>query len=312
LKVPKSAVRLLASFCILYELQFPNVAITTILSFIEFLADNNLAPATIRNYISAIKASLRRLGIDIVNFDSNLIKLALRSLDRNAPVRYKPKPILSIQQIQQLLLAATSQPLCIFFKLAVLLAFLGMLRISNIACVSIKGFDILRHITRSDVTITPRGLAVNIKWSKTMQSYRQAAIVYLPQITGSELCPVTVFQKLVTMYPLPPFAPLLGYPVGPHLHIVSKSKLQAILKQAAAQANIPFDISFHIFRRSAASIAFAAGVPFKQIQAHGTWTSESVWSYIHQSAKTTVLPNFFKNTILATTTPTLGLGEKLP
>jgi hypothetical protein len=85
LKAQKSAVRLLASFCILYELQFSKVAITTILSFIEFLADNNLAPATIRNYISAIKASLRRLGIDIVNFDSNLIKLALRSLDRNAP-----------------------------------------------------------------------------------------------------------------------------------------------------------------------------------------------------------------------------------
>jgi hypothetical protein len=57
-------------------------------------------------------------------------------------------------------------------------------------------------------------------------------------------------------------------------------------------------------------IAFASGVPFKQIQAHGTWTSESVWAYIHQSARSSVLPNFFRQAILSTT-PTLCLGVNL-
>jgi hypothetical protein len=148
LRAQKAAFIILASFCILYELRFPQVAVTTILSFIEFLADNKLAPATVKNYLCAIKANFRRLGIDTVNFESNLIKLALRSLGRNATIRYKPKPILSITQVQQLLVAAYSQPLFNFFRLAVLFAFIGMLRISNITCISIENFDAIRHITR--------------------------------------------------------------------------------------------------------------------------------------------------------------------
>jgi integrase len=214
--------------------------------------------------------------------------------------------------VHQLLVAASTQPLFIFFRLAVLFAFIGMLRISNIACISIKNFDAVRHITRGDVTITPQGLSVHIKWSKTLQSYRQSAVVHLPRIMGAQMCPVAAFEQLLAKYPLPPSAPLLAYPVGSNIHLVTKNQLQTILKQAAGKTNLPFDTSFHIFRRSAASIAFAAGVPFKQIQAHGTWTSEAVWSYIHHSAKASVLPDFFKTSILSQTTPTLGLGENLP
>jgi hypothetical protein len=51
------AVRKLATFCIFYEISFPNVSTATLLSLVEFLADNHLAPATIKNYISSIKAT---------------------------------------------------------------------------------------------------------------------------------------------------------------------------------------------------------------------------------------------------------------
>jgi integrase len=197
-----------------------------------------------------------------------------------------------------------------FFRVSILLAFIGMLRISNIACISLNSFDLLRHIARGDVTITPTGLQVHIKWSKTLQSYRQSAIINLPNIQGSPLCPVAAYQALLQNYPVPLSSPLLSYMVGSQLHVITRSNLQTILKTLAARANLPFDISFHIFRRSAASIAFASGIPFKQIQAHGTWTSESVWAYIHQSARSSVLPNFFRQAILSTT-PTLGLGVNL-
>jgi site-specific recombinase XerD len=120
LKAQKSALKLLASFCILYELKFPVVAVATILSFVEFLADNNLAPATIKNYLSSVKSHFRRLSIDVTSFDSNLIKLALKSLERNAPKRYKPKPVLSIVQVQQLLSVAIVEPMYIFFIVSLL------------------------------------------------------------------------------------------------------------------------------------------------------------------------------------------------
>jgi integrase len=140
------AVKTLASFCILFGEQFPKVATCTILSFIEFLSDNALAPATIRNYVCSVKAVFKRLSIDVNNFESHLVKLALRSLDKNAKVRYKPKPILSIENISQLLYNMNTHPMFVFFAVAILFAFMGMLRISNVTFASLKNFDPLRHI----------------------------------------------------------------------------------------------------------------------------------------------------------------------
>jgi integrase len=309
LKGQTLAVRTLATFCIFYECSFPNVSTATLLSFTEFLADNHLAPSTITNYISSIKAVFRRLAINVSQFDSNLLKLSLKSLERNAPVRYKPKPILSIEQINVLLNNAKQQSFYVFFKLSVLLAFLAMLRISNIACVSLESFDILRNITRGDIVKTNDGLSITIKWSKTLQSYRQSAIVNVPQIPGSELCPVAAFDELNKKYPVNENMPLMAYQVSNKTFIVKRNVLQSMLKQAATKSNILHNITYHIFRRSAASIAFAAGVPFQQIQAHGTWASESIWSYIHHTAKASLLPKFFRDTILTTPTFPSGFGS---
>jgi hypothetical protein len=102
------AVRTLATFCIFYNLQFPNVGVATILAFVEFLADNKLAKATIKNYIGFIKAEYKSLDFNIVNFQSHLIKLAIKSLEKNSTVKYRPKPILDVQQILQLLQAMPS------------------------------------------------------------------------------------------------------------------------------------------------------------------------------------------------------------
>jgi hypothetical protein len=189
---------------------------------------------------------------------------------------------------------------------AILFGVLGMLRISNITCASLKTFDPLRNITRGDIQPSKQGLAVTLKWSKTLQNYRQNAVVHLPYVPGSPLCPVKAFNQLNSKFPVPNDLPLLSYLAGSTYRVISKNSLQAMLKSAAAQANLPCDTTFHIFRRSA-SLAFAAGVPFKQIQAHGTWTSESIWSYIHSSAKSALLPNFFRQAISTSTTP-LGLG----
>jgi hypothetical protein len=61
------AVRTLATFCNFYEVNFP----ATLLSFVEFLADNKLAPCTIKNYISSIKSTFRWIDMDVSQFESN-------------------------------------------------------------------------------------------------------------------------------------------------------------------------------------------------------------------------------------------------
>jgi hypothetical protein len=87
---------------------------------------------------------------------------------------------------------------------------------------------VLRHISRGDVIITPLGLQVHIKWSKTLQSYRQSAIINLPNVQGSPLSPVAAYQALLKHYPVPSKSPLLSYMVGSQLHVITRSNLQTI------------------------------------------------------------------------------------
>jgi hypothetical protein len=59
------------------------LGVPTLLSFIEFLGDNHLAPPTIRNYISSVKSNFNSVGLCVSSFNSPQISLALLSLSKN-------------------------------------------------------------------------------------------------------------------------------------------------------------------------------------------------------------------------------------
>ena len=53
-----------------------------------------------------------------------------------------------------------------------------------------------------------------------------------------------------------------------------------ILKKLQLQQS---HITFHSLRRSGATLAFNSKVPIQDIQSHGIWMSDCVWSYITQN-----------------------------
>jgi hypothetical protein len=73
---------LLAIFALFYDVSFPSVSVPTILSFIEFLADNGYAAPTIRTYISSIKSKFNSAGLSVSSFSSPQVSLALISLSK--------------------------------------------------------------------------------------------------------------------------------------------------------------------------------------------------------------------------------------
>jgi hypothetical protein len=44
-----------------------------------------------------------------------------------------------------------------------------------------------------------------------------------------------------------------------------------------------------------ASLAFASGIPFHSIQAHGTWSSDALWAYIDANARDVAVPHLFSS-----------------
>jgi hypothetical protein len=150
--------------------------------------------------------------------------------------------------------------------MAILMGFIGMLRISNVALDSIKQFHLNKHLTRGDVQICQEGIKVQLRWSKTMQTYMQGAMVTLPYIKTSNICPMATLTALNCQFPIHPNQPFLAYKVQHSLKILTSAKLQNMLNLASKKLNLQHNITFHTLRRSAASLAFQSGVPLEQIK----------------------------------------------
>jgi hypothetical protein len=204
--------------------------VATLLAFIQFLVDNNYNVATIKNYISSCKSKYKQLQLPIVAFQSELIAFSFRSLEINVPSQYKVKPTLTFQQVYDLIYVMASHPLFLLYKMAVLMGFIGMLRVSNVALVSIKQFQFSKHLTRGDLQIFEQGIKVQLRWSKTMQNYRQGAEVVLPYIKTSNICPVATLLALNQQFPVQPNQPLLAYKHKHSLKILTRAKIAKHVK----------------------------------------------------------------------------------
>jgi integrase len=184
-------------------------------------------------------------------------------------------------------------PLGAPYHTAFVFAFLGLFRISNLAPASRPALSVFKGLRIGDFSIHNNTISVFIRWTKTLKKYRQTARITLFQIPGSSVCPVKSFSRLVRMFPALLEDPLLSYCVQGKLIFVTQAELRRVLKQSLIPLNLPSGYTFHAFRRSGASLAFSAGVPFQAIQAHGTWTLVALWFYINCDSRDPAVPSLF-------------------
>jgi integrase len=211
---------------------------------------SNLSVPTVKNYISSIKSFFKAKGFHVTALESHQLSLALSSLSKNWSPPITIKPVLSPHQFIQLLVAASQLPLHIFYQNAFILGFLGLLRISNVAPVSLASFDPLRHLRRCDVTANGNSVIVHLRWTKTLQRYRQSSRVQLLAVPNSPVCPLRAFQALQRSFPVLPTDPFLSYRASGLLFIISQSQLRSALKRLPSTLNLSPHLTFHSFRRS--------------------------------------------------------------
>ena len=185
------------AFCefIAVDFQAPDFSIW--LTFIEFLVFNGLKPASINNYISAIKSMFKWFNIQIGIFEHPKIKHMLNAVEvcvRHPPVQ---KGIFDLSILERIILACELLPFSSIFKTIYLFAFFGFFRISNLAPSSKIEFKITKHLCRGDVLFHHRFLIVMVKWSKTLQASKKGTYIILPELSGSRLCPMSAFNNNV-------------------------------------------------------------------------------------------------------------------
>ena len=169
------------------------------LIFLEFLAQQNLTPKVIRNYMSSVITMAKVYHLQHVDTSHVLITRFLRSLSFNSTFAPTPRGIFDIPTLYRISLAYDILQDSLVFRDIFLTAFYGFLRMSNIAPHRAKDFDFNRHFLRNDITFTEDGALLLIKW--TLQDHKFYHILQLPKIKNLFLCPVKALRALLGSRP---------------------------------------------------------------------------------------------------------------
>ena len=120
-------------------------------------------------------------------------------------------------------------------------------------------------------------IIVLVKWSKTLQASNQGSFILLPQLDNQSLCPVTNFLSMQKIYPALDNDPLFCIERIPITQVRARSHLKKILHRLGLD---PEYHNFQTFRQSWATLAFNQNIDLQRIKDHGTWSSDSVHTYI--------------------------------
>ena len=248
--------------------------------YIEYLARYNYTAGAISNNVSHLRTYYRLAGLDPAPLNHYRVGLALRAIAMNIRQPKVDKLPVSPTVLRAALAYIRQGPDALPLSLAVILMFLGFLRQSSVAPPTVKTFDPTRHLTRADVCPGPRGLAINIKWSKTIQSAAAQKSILIPHTKDPLLCPVKAYAAYVASNPVAsPRAPLLAFSDGnPLTTRYIARRWTAALKSAGFS---PSTYTLHSLRKGGASFAYNHGkADLNDVKAQGTWKSDAVRSYI--------------------------------
>ena len=120
-----------------------------------------------------------------------------------------------------------------------------------------------------------------------MQNGKEFTTIPLPDLQGGSLCPVIALKTLLQVSPGGPNSPVFIIPRQKKWVPLTDSVTPKHLKDICMALGLQKALNFHDFRRAGASWAFHQGVPLENIMTHGTWKSDSVWTYLSSSVSAT-------------------------
>ena len=267
------------AFQVAAGLSLHQVTPLVLLAYIQYLINASLSECNISNNLAAVQAFHIIRGLCTDAFQDRRIPLLLKSITINRPLAPKINQGLSIERLHQVIAISAGLEHNVTFMALYSFVFFSFLQLSNL----------LPHTSKQLIvpdtwpggcyflTVWP---TVIIKWSKTIQDRKQTCTISIPFLGHSDICPIVALKTMFLRIPGSDNYPLFmiikkGSPV-----VLTDSVAHKYLKKVSQLLHIQPQLTFHAFRRAASTWAFQHGVPLEHIQAHDTWQSNVVWSYI--------------------------------
>ncbi len=265
---------------------FPVVE-STLCYFAAFLAQEGLAPSSIKVYLAAVRHMQVLMGLPEPRASSSLprLKLVLNGIARAraaAGLPQKPRLPVTVHTLTKLQTVMAGRPPSqnsAMLWAACTLCFFGFFRAGEITIPSKAAYSRDRHLSWGDVCADSVGepgcIRVFLKESKCDQ-LRKGVYVYLGKTDGP-LCPVAACMEYMRRrgaVPGPFFRRQDGSPLTKSIFV---QLVRSLLSDAGLDASL---YSGHSFRIGAATSAAQAGIQDSTIQALGRWSSGAFLVYV--------------------------------
>ena len=249
-------------------------------AYMEYLVEQQLAPPTIKNHISMLRAYFKEAGLDQQPLNSVNLQKATRAIDTQIRPTQRTKMSLSPQEVADIVAHIRREENGEMIAYAITIMFAGFFRQSNIAPLNIRTFDPTRQFTVADVKLANEQLTIRAKWSKTQQRYGEDRLTKLVAIPGSDLCPVLAHRAAQGKARVvdPESTPLIRFPDGnpiPVRYIATRWQ-----RAAAKVKTITHNPTLHRLRLSGASWAIYNGATILEVCRQGGWASDAFRSYL--------------------------------
>ena len=249
------------------------------------------AYGTIQNKLSAIKKLYNLCGYK-VDVSDPIIDLLLRACKREMSSVSKPKA--PIEPGHLILISHMIDPGNIHHKLfynALLIQFFGCLRKSNLLPPSIKGFSVVKQLTRGDLHVLQDGIIITLPWTKTLQNAEDVMTIAIAKVEGAIIDPVSQYQNFITEFPMPPRMPAFSLTAGGKVFVLTQNNYIDYLKHFLERLGLPAAAyGSHSVRRGGTTELFHSGVGHKLIKAHGGWKSSCYERYISVNNSDKLIP----------------------
>ena len=274
-----SHLRLYISFTTYYNVPDFPVFLGVILRFIALLGRGPYAFNSACNVISSLRWFANLLDPPSVKiFDSVLVSSTIKGLKAqlSRPVRQKlPFSADHLLKFYVILDLSDSKQLACWC--AMLLAFFGCFRLSNLVPPSKGKFDPAKHLKRDDIRFEKNFVLIYYKWSKTNQHASKVSWIPIHSVSDKRFNVRSHLKKLFNIVKVSDDAPLFSFVKGCH----SKFSLIRLLDKCVYEAGLPLgDYSWHSFRRGAAVFAFELGLADSAVQLLGDWSSPAFKHYL--------------------------------
>ena len=255
-------------------------------AFLEFLLTDHNSPATIQNYLTAVRAMYRWWARpDITQMlDSHGVQQMMKGIANTVCPPKDKRTAITPEHLCLILRTCDANREWLPAKMAISLAYFAYLRLSNLAPRTMSAFDPSRHATWADLQPRQQGLVLTLRWSKTRQHSTAPQDIPVSTLDDKQLCPKNTWLDYSSALrePYDPVAtPLLRTTAHPRGRTISASMLTRSIREVINAAGLShLGYTPHSFRRCGASWSHHDGAPMEAIKFHGTWSSDAVHRYL--------------------------------